>query len=590
MKEEQRLETMRHSLSHVLAQAVLQLYPKAKLGIGPAIENGFYYDFDLGKDSFKPEDLPKIEKVMKKIIQENQKFEKYERSIKESLEYIKKKKQPYKLEMAQDLKQGGAKKLSFYRMVDKAGKKRFVDLCAGPHVKSTKELGAFKLTKIAGAYWKGDEKNKMMQRIYGVAFKNKEELEKYLKQLEEAENRDHRKIGQEQELFMISESVGQGLVLWMPKGATLRRIIENFVLDEYVKNGYQVLYTPHIGNERLFATSGHLSFYKEGMYSPMDIDGEDYYVKPMNCPFHVMIYKNSLKSYRDLPIRYTELGTVYRYERSGTLHGLLRVRGFTQDDGHIICRPDQLEDEIIKALKLTKYVLETFGFREFKVALSVRDPRNKKKYLGKDASWTHAEQALEKGVKAVGWKAEREEGEAVFYGPKVDVKVKDVIGREWQVSTLQVDFNLPSRFKMTYVDKDSGKKEPFMLHRALLGSLERFVGVLIENYAGAFPVWLAPVQVQIIPVGQDYLKSAQKLADELKQEGIRVWVDDLNETVSYRVRKGEKQKIPYILVVGEKEVKGQNLNVRIRGQKEVAKMTRKNEGDGRDKQEEVVSY
>ncbi len=558
----------------MLAQAVLQIYPQAKLGIGPAIADGFYYDFDLGGDTFRPDDLAKLEKIMKEIISENQKFEKYEETVAKSIDYIKEKKQPYKLELAEDLKREGENKLSFYRMVDGRGEKKFVDLCAGPQVKSTKELGAFRLTKIAGAYWKGDEKNKMMQRIYGVAFATKDELEKYLKQIEEVGRRDHRKLGQELELFMISEEVGPGLILWQPKGAILRRLIENFVIDEYIKRGYQLLYTPHIGSQKLFSISGHLGFYKDSMYSPMDIDGEDYYVKPMNCPMHLMIYKNGLKSYRDLPVRYTDLGTVYRYERSGTLHGLMRVRGFTQDDNHVICRPDQLDKEILEALKLTKYILETFGFSEFRVALSVRDLKNKKKYLGKDASWKHAEQALEAGAKAVGWKVEREEGEAVFYGPKIDVKVKDSIGREWQISTLQVDFNLPSRFKIEYVDKDSKKKEPFMLHRATLGSLERFVGVLIENYAGVFPVWLAPVQVQIVPVSENFVEAAGGLAAELRAAGMRVWVDELNETVSYKVRKGEKQKIPYILVLGEREVKGEKLNVRARGQKEVVAMER----------------
>ncbi len=570
-----KLEKIRHSASHVLAQAVLEFFPEAKLAIGPAIEEGFYYDFDLEGQTFSPADLDKIEKKAREIIKQNQKFERYEVETDEAIKYIKSKKQPYKLEMAMDLKKEGEKKLCFYRMVAKDGKHKFIDLCAGPHIGSTKEIGAIKLVKTAGAYWKGSEKNKMLQRIYGTAFASEQELKKHLDLLKQAEERDHRKIGQDLELFMIDEEVGQGLPLWLPKGAIMRQIVEDFVLQEYLKRDYQLVRTPHIGSEKLFLISGHLDFYKDGMYSPMEIDEEKYYIKPMNCPYHLKIYKNSLKSYRDLPVRYTELGTVYRYERSGTLHGLLRVRGFTQDDGHIICRPDQLESEILAATELTKYILETFGFKNFKVALSVRDLENKKKYLGKDASWEHAEKALEKAVKKMGWDYEREEGEAVFYGPKVDIKVTDAIGREWQVSTIQVDFNLPSRFKVTYIDKDSQKKEPFMIHRALLGSLERFFGVLIEHYAGAFPVWFSPIQVQVVPVTSNFIKDAQKLADELKQEGIRVWLDDLNETVGYKIRKGEKQKVPYMLVVGEKEARGKDLNVRVRGQKEVETMARK---------------
>ncbi len=569
------LQTIRHSASHVLAQAVLELYPEAKLAIGPAIAEGFYYDFDLGGKTFSPEDLANLEKKMRQIIKQNQKFEKYEVEIDEALKYLKTKKQPYKLEMADDLKKEGEKKLSFYRMIMADGKHKLVDLCAGPHIKSTKEIGAVKILKTAGAYWKGDEKNKMLQRIYGTAFATEKELQDYLNQLKEAEQRDHRKLGAELELFMIDEDVGQGLILWLPNGAMICQIIEDFVLKEYLKRGYILLKTPHIGTEKLFSISGHLDFYKDSMYAPFEVEGEKYYIKPMNCPMHLKIYQHSLKSYRDLPIRYTELGTLYRYERSGTLHGLLRVRGFTQDDGHIICRPDQLESEIAEAIDLTKYILTTFGFKDFKVALSVRDPKNKTKYLGKDASWDHAEKALEQGIKKVGWKYQREEGEAVFYGPKMDVKVTDAIGREWQISTLQVDFNLPHRFKISYIDKDSKKKEPFMLHRALLGSLERFFGVLIEHYAGAFPVWLSPIQAQIVPVSSDFINDAQKLAAELKENEIRVWLDDLNETVGYKIRKGEKMKVPYMLVVGEKEAKGKDLNVRIRGQKEVETMTRK---------------
>jgi len=576
------LNTIRHSASHVLAQAVLEFFPDAKLAIGPAIDDGFYYDFDLNGQTFSPQDLDKIEKKMRQIIKQNQKFEKYEEDVDKAIKYLKTKKQPYKLEMAEDLKKEGEKKLSFYRMLAPdgsprsggAGKHKFVDLCIGPHVGFTKEIGAVKLLKSAGAYWKGNEKNKMLQRIYGTAFSSEQELTEHLERLKQAEARDHRKLGQELELFADNSDVGQGLILWLPKGAMVRRIIEDYILDEYIGRGYQLVRTPHIGNEILFSTSGHLGFYKDGMYAPLEIDEEKYYLKPMNCPFHVKIYQNSPKSYRDLPVRYTELGTVYRYERSGTLHGLLRVRGFTQDDGHIICRPDQLEKEIADAIELIKHILGTFGFNKFRVALSVRDPKNKEKYLGQDSSWNQAEQALEAGIKKVGWEYKREEGEAVFYGPKIDVKVSDSIGREWQLSTLQVDFNLPSRFKMNYIDTDNQKQEPFMLHRALLGSLERFFGVLIEHYAGVFPVWLAPIQVQIIPVGADFIKDAQKLAEELKAENIRIFIDDLNETVGYKIRKAEKQKLPYVLVVGEKEANGKILNIRRHGSRETEEMSR----------------
>lgn len=570
------LYAMRHSLAHILAQSVLQLYPDAKFAIGPVIEDGFYYDFDLGEKSFKTEDLAELEKRMKKIISQDQKFEMYEAGIDESIEYIRSKHQPYKLELAQELKEQGEKRVRFYRNILKeSNKKTFIDLCKGPHVTSTRKVGAFKLTKIAGAYWRGSEKNKMLQRIYGVAFQTQNELNIYLDTIKQAELRDHRRLGQELELFMISEEVGQGLPLWLPKGAMVRQIIEEYITRQYLKNGYILVKTPHIGSEKLFNISGHLDYYKESMYGSMKIDDEKYYLKPMNCPMHLMIYRNSMKSYRDLPIRYAELGTVYRYERSGVLHGLTRVRGFTQDDGHILCTPQQLEEEVSRAIMLIKEILEKFGFKQFRVALSVRDPKNLKNYLGKDASWKHAENALKKSIEKLHWKYTREEGEAVFYGPKLDVKVTDAIGREWQISTLQVDFNLPKRFGIYYIDKDSGKKEPFMLHRALLGSIERFTGILIEHYAGAFPAWLSPLQVHIIPVSKDYHKHALKLSEELKEQNIRIWFDDLNETVSYKVRKGERLKIPYILVIGEKEVSGKKLCVRKRGKKDVEKMLKK---------------
>jgi len=583
------LDKMRHSLSHILAQAVLKFYPKAKLAIGPAIDNGFYYDFDLGPSprqargklssgfskSFTPEDLKNIQKEMKKIIKQDQKFEQFKVSVHKARALVKG--NEYKLEMIRELAKVPRQarddiEISFFRNINKKGEEVFVDMCSGPHVKSTGKVGAFKLDKIAGAYWKGEEKNKMLQRIYGLAFNTKPQLEKYLKMREEAEKRDHRKLGKELGLFMLDEEVGQGLPIWLPKGAMLCQVMEDFVIKTYIKSGYDLVRTPHISSERLFNVSGHLEYYKDDMYSPMDIDGEDYYVKPMNCPAQMKIYNYDLKSYRDLPIRYAELGTVYRYERSGTLHGLTRVRGFTQDDGHIICTPEQLLDELKRALELIEYVLKTFGFKKVETVLSVRDPKDKKKYLGKDKDWTFAEKSLKKALDQVGLKYEIEEGEAVFYGPKIDFKVTDAIGRKWQLSTLQMDFNLPERFKMTYVDKNGKEKTPYMLHRALLGSLERFAGVLIEHYAGAFPVWLAPVQVKVIPVGESHFDKAEEIAEQLRENDIRCEVDLLSETVSYKIRKAEKEKAPLIIVIGDKEIEKSTVNVRERGKEKQVEM------------------
>jgi len=550
-----KIEKIRHSLAHILAMSVQELYPGVKFGIGPAIENGFYYDFDFGKASISEKDLKKIEVRMRKLIQGEIKFKKKRISKKEAQKIFKD--QPYKLDLIKELP---GKTVSIYQSGE------FIDLCKGPHVKSTKEINpdAFKLTKVAGAYWKGDENKPMLTRIYGLAFSTKKELDDYLKKLTEIEKRDHRKLGKELELFTINEDVGQGLPLWLPKGAMLRQIMEDFVLKTYLKEGYQLVKTPHIGSEKLFTISGHLKHYKDDMYAPIEIDDEKYYLKPMNCPFHLMIYKASPKSYRDLPIRYTELGTVYRYERSGTLSGLTRVRGFTQDDGHILCRPDQLEEEIKRAIKLTKYIFQSFGFKKFKIELSVRDPRKKKKYLGSDSDWQKAEKALIKGIKAAGWSYRRAEGEAVFYGPKIDVKVEDVLGRPWQISTIQLDFNLPKRFEIIYTDKDGKKKYPFMIHRALLGSLERFSGLLIEHYAGDFPLWLAPVQVWIIPISSKQLAYSKKIVKQLKENDIRLELKHGNETLAKKIRQGELQKIPYLLIIGEKEVKNKKIRVRER--------------------------
>ncbi|MFH0820070.1 MAG: threonine--tRNA ligase [bacterium] len=571
-----KLEIMRHSLAHLLAAAVLEIIPEAKFAIGPAIENGFYYDFDLPAEALAkaglsktltPEDLPKIEKIMSQLIKKNLKFEKKVLPIKEAIATFKELGQDYKAELLADLKKEGEKEVSVYQTGN------FLDLCRGPHIDLSGKVGAFKLTHLAGAYWKASEKNKMLTRIYGLAFATQKELDDYLKMLVEAEKRDHRKLGQELDLFSFDEEFGQGLPLWHPKGAILRQVMEDFVLKEYLKRGYQLVRTPHIASLEIFKTSGHWNFYRESMYSPMKIENEDYIIKPMNCPGHIKIYKTQLRSYRDLPIRYTELGAVYRYEKSGTLHGLTRVRGFTQDDAHIICAPGQLKQELIEVIKLAKYILKTFGFSNFEVNLSIRDPENKNKYLGDDKHWQLAEKSLAEAMKEEGWQFKIDEGEAVFYGPKMDIKVKDAIGRPWQISTLQVDFNLPERFDLTYIDEKGKKQRPIMLHQAILGSLERFTGLLIEHYAGAFPTWLSPVQIKIIPVGKDHFKYSEKLAEEFLANDFRVEVDNLNETVGYKIRKAEKQKVPYMLVIGDKETKGKTLNVRHRDEKDMVRMT-----------------
>ncbi len=559
----EQILALRHSAEHVLTQAMLRLYgDKIIMAMGPAIEDGFYFDFDtVGDLKISLDDFPKIEKEMQKIIKEDLSITKEEISIKEAKKLFKD--NPYKMEWLKEIEKRGERPTVYWTG------KEFVDLCAGPHAKSTGAIKAFKLLKIAGAYWHGDEKNKMLTRIYGTAFESQKELDNYLKMLVEAEKRDHRKLGQELELFMIDEEVGQGLPLWLPKGALLRQQMEDFVLHEYQKRGYQLVSTPHIASAKLFEQSGHLGFYKDSMYSPMDIEGEDYYVKPMNCPMHVKIYKNTPKSYRDLPVRYTELGTVYRYERSGTLHGLVRVRGFTQDDAHIICTAEQLIEEIVGVIDLTKYILGAFGFKKFKVVLSVRGTKDKNKYLGSDADWELAESGLKKALKKANWDYVIEEGEAVFYGPKIDIKVYDTVGREWQISTCQLDFNFPERFEMEYADKDGSQKKPFMLHRALLGSLERFTGILIEHYAGAFPLWLAPVQIKIISVGEKHLEHCQKLAAEFKAEDLRAEIDESDETVGNKIRKAIMEKVPYMLVIGDKEMKSDKLHIRCRGSEKV---------------------
>jgi len=556
------LETMRHSASHLMAAAILELFPEVKFGIGPAIENGFYYDLDL-PFSLTPDHLKKIEKKMNELKKKNLKFEKNELSIEEAKEFFEKLDQLYKLKLINDLEKV-EKKVSIYRLGN------FTDLCKGPHLKSSAEIPAFRLRKIAGAYWLGNEKNKMLQRIYGLAFLTEKDLQEYLKFEEEVEKRDHRRLGKDLDLFSFDEEIGAGLPIWHPKGALIRQIIEDFWIKEHFKNGYELVRSPHIGNINLWKTSGHLEFYKDYLYSPIQIEDEKYMIKPMNCPFHIKIYKSTIRSYRDLPIRWAELGTVYRYEKSGVLHGLLRVRGFTQDDAHIFCSPEDLNKEIEKVLNFSLKMLKTFGFKNFEIYLSTRP----EKYVGALPNWEKATIALKNALEKSKERYQIDPGEGVFYGPKIDIKIKDSLGRAWQCSTIQVDFNLPERFDVFYIDKKGKKIQPIMIHRALLGSLERFFAVLLENYAGALPVWLSPVQIYLAPVGKKHYRAARKLTKEFESYGLRCLNDELRETISYKIRKAEKQKIPYILVIGDKEMKGKNLNVRMRGNI-IKKMTKK---------------
>ncbi len=549
-----KLETIRHSLSHIMAAAVQEMFPEAKFGIGPAIADGFYYDFDLPR-TLIPEDLPLIEEHMKKIVKDNTLFEHSEVSIDKAIDTAKKTNQKYKVELLSDLKAAGEKKAIFYRL----GK--FIDLCAGPHVKSSKNVGAFKLTKIAGAYWRGDEKNPMLQRIYGVAFATKKELDDYLKKLEKAEKRDHRKLGKELDLFSLPEEIGGGLSLWHPKGAILRQTIEDFWKKEHQNQGYELVYSPHIANLSIWKKSGHWDFYRENMYSPIKIEEQEYVVKPMNCPFHILIYKSKLRSYKDLPIRYAELGTVYRYERSGVLHGLTRVRGFTQDDAHIFCQPDQLEVEVVNVLKLADFMLKTFGFKKYQVFLSTRPEKS----IGSNQNWKHAETSLKSALKKAKIDYKIDPGEGVFYGPKIDIKLEDSLGRDWQGPTIQVDFNFPEKFDVTYIDKDGKKVRPVMIHRTVLGSMERFVAVLTEHYAGAFPIWLTPVQTTILPISEKHLKYAKEVVKKLKDSNIRYGIDDRDESIGKKIREAELQKIPYMLVVGDKEEKSKAVSVRKYG-------------------------
>ncbi len=558
-----KLAILRHSCEHLLMQAMLRLWPgKIIMAMGPATQDGFYADFETrGGLKITPDDFPKIEAEMQKIVQEKLPFKKSVISPQKARQLFAD--NPYKQEWIDEIVQKKEPITVYYTGDD------FVDLCRGPHVKNTGELKYFKLLSVAGAYWRGSEKNKMLTRIYGTCFPTKKELEAYLKQREEAQKRDHRRLGEELDLFLIDETVGPGLILWQPRGAMLRKIIMDFALDTYLKHGYQLVFTPHIARIKLWQQSGHWDFYRDSMFAPFKAENQRYSLKPMNCPFHVKIYNHKIRSYRDLPLRYTEMGTVYRFEKSGVLHGLTRVRGFTQDDAHIICRRDQLENEIQQALKLTVYMLKTFGFRQFKVKLSTRDPKNKGKFIGNDKDWELAEKFLRQALqKEKIVSLEEDRGGAAFYGPKIDVVVNDAIGREWQLSTIQLDFNLPARFQMRYTDQHGQAQQPFMIHRALLGSLERFIGILIEHYGGAFPPWLAPVQVSILPITKNEIALAEKIALRLKQAGLRYEIAASNQTLSYRLRQAELQKIPYLLILGAKEAKANKVVFRRRGSKE----------------------
>ena len=551
MANEEALDKIRHSTAHVMAEAVLSIFPRGKVAIGPSIDNGFYYDFDLPRP-LVPEDLETIEAKMKEIIRENREFERRVLSREEALDLFKD--QPYKLELIRDLP--GGEDISVY------SQDGFTDLCRGPHVESTGELNpeAFKLLSIAGAYWRGKETNPMLQRIYGTAWKTPKELRKYLQHLQEVEKRDHRRLGKELDLFSLQDQAGPGLVYWHPNGARVRLAIEDYWRKRHIESGYDILYTPHIGKSWLWETSGHLDFYKEGMYSSMEVDEQDYYIKPMNCPFHILIYNSSLRSYRDLPLRWAELGTVYRYERSGVLHGLMRVRGFTQDDAHIICTPEQMDSEVLEVLRFSLSMWEAFGFKEIKAYLATRPEKS----VGEESQWTQAGESLKKAIETEGLDYEMDHGGGAFYGPKIDLKIKDALGREWQMTTVQFDFNEPNLFDMTYVDADGKEKRPYMIHRALLDSLERFFGVLIEHYGGAFPVWLAPMQAVVIPVAPAFDGYAREITAVLKKAGIRAEADLSDGRMNAKIRDAQNRKVPYMIILGEKEESAGTVSIRPR--------------------------
>jgi len=554
----ENLEIYRHSTSHIMAQAVCELYPGTKLGIGPAIEDGFYYDFDL-PSPISHEELPKIESKMKEIIKANLPFKKKIMTKYEARKFFQEKGEIYKVDLLDKIED---EEVSLYQQGD------FIDLCRGPHIPSTGWIKAFKLISIAGAYWRGNEKNPMLTRIYGTCFEKKKDLDDYLFKLEEAKRRDHRKLGKELKIFDIYEEVGPGLIYYHPKGAIIREGICTFLRQEHAKRGYLEVVTPHIAKIDLWQTSGHCEYYKENMYF-MEVEDTSYVLKPMNCPGHILIYKSQTRSYKELPIRYFELGTVYRYERSGVLHGLLRVRGFTQDDAHIFCRQDQLRDEICGVINFASEMLNTFGFKEYDVYLSTRP----EKYVGTKEIWEEATSALAAALQKEKLNYAIDEGEGVFYGPKIDIKLKDALGRAWQGPTIQVDFNLPQRFNVTYIGSDNKEYQPVMIHRVVLGSLERFLGALIEHYAGAFPVWLSPIQVMILTIAERHVSYAEEIKEQLLAEGVRVKLDKRNEKIGFKIREAESlHKVPYMLIIGDKEVENSKVSVRKRAKGDLGQL------------------
>jgi len=563
-RDPEALEVYRHSSAHLLAAAVLELFPETKLGHGPATENGFFYDF-YRETPFTPEDLEKIEKKMQELVQQNLPY---------AREFL-----PRQEGLAKFKGEGDFMKCHFIEQFTKPDEKisiyktgKFHDFCRGPHIPSTGKIKAFKVLNVAGAYWLGDEKNQHLQRIYGTSFFSKKDLDAYLNSIEEAKKRDHRVLGKQLDLFSIQELAGPGLIFWHPKGGIIRKEMEDWMRDQYVKRGYSLVYTPHVMRKQLWQTSGHEGYYAQNMFDAMELDDAEYRLKPMNCPGHILIYKDSLRSYRDLPVRLGELGTVYRYERSGVMHGLLRVRGFTQDDAHIFCTPEQIEKEIADCVEFARDVLKDFGFDKFQTELSTWDPKDRKNFVGSEEQWNHATHSLEKVLKELNIEYKTIPGEAAFYGPKIDIKLVDAIGRLWQLSTVQFDFNLPQRFDLEYVAEDGTRKQPVMVHRALYGSIERFFGVLIEHYAGAFPVWLSPVQVAMIPIAERHSAYAEKVADQLRSAGVRVEVDSRNEKMNAKIREHAMQKIPFLLVVGDKEAESNKVNVRTRGKEKTEDM------------------
>ncbi len=561
-------DTYRHTTSHILAQAMKRLYPEVKLAIGPAIEDGFYYDFD-SPQPFTPEVLEKLEAEMRKICKEKLRLERFELPREEALKFMEERDEPYKVELINDLPEDAV--ISFYRQGE------FVDLCAGPHLDSTGRVkgNAIKLTSVTGAYWRGDSNRKMLQRIYGTCFPKKEELDAYLARIEEAKKRDHRKLGKDLELFCFSQRVGQGLPLWLPKGAALRDRLEQFLRGVQKEYGYQQVITPHIGNKELYVTSGHYAKYGKDSFQPIHtpIEGEEYLLKPMNCPHHCEIYRSKPRSYKELPVRLAEFGTVYRYEQSGELHGLTRVRGFTQDDAHLFVRPDQLLEEFERVIDIVLYIFKTLKFDNYTAQISLRDPNNKEKYIGSDENWEKAESAIMQAAREKGLTTVVELGEAAFYGPKLDFMVKDAIGRKWQLGTIQVDYNLPERFDLTYKGADDKLHRPIMIHRAPFGSMERFVAVLLEHTGGKFPLWLSPQQVVVLPISEKFNDYAQKVAEYLNRNDVRTEVDDRNEKIGRKIRDNELKRVPYLLIVGEKEEAEGLVSVRAQGEGDKGQMT-----------------